>query len=147
MLVQNIYSSQHPHIKLGLLTQTEKLCTLQTLHSIQLGQKLVYHSVGNPGAVVAPPGGQRVKLVKEQDARAGSLSPKRDRKAGSLFKSKLQTSTTVNFGHSYYTGCKVKVNSDLWKTSRTACSLAPMYLLKSSGPYKDSKVPLTHLKK
>lgn len=25
----------------------------------------------------------------------------------------------------------------LWKTSRTPCSLAPMYLLRSSGPYRE----------
>lgn len=28
----------------------------------------------------------------------------------------------------------------LWKTSRTPCSLAPMYLLRSSGPWGEVKI-------
>lgn len=49
--------------------------TLQPLHSVQLGEELIDHPVRDPRAVVAPPGRQGVKLVKEQDARLGGLSP------------------------------------------------------------------------
>lgn len=54
--------------------------TLQSLHSIQLGEELVDHTVGYTCAVVAPPGGQSVKLVEEQDAGLGGLCPKRGRR-------------------------------------------------------------------
>ena len=47
--------------------------TLQSLHTIQLGEELIDHTVGHPRAVVAPPGGQRVKLIEEQDAWFSSL--------------------------------------------------------------------------
>lgn len=56
--------------------------TLQSLHAVQLGEKLVDDTVGDPRAVVAPPGGQRVELIEEQDARFGSLSPETNRKGG-----------------------------------------------------------------
>lgn len=49
--------------------------TLQPLHSVQLGEELIDHPVRDPRAVVAPPGRQGVKLVKEQDAGLGGLSP------------------------------------------------------------------------
>lgn len=51
------------------------LPTLQSLHPIQLGEKLVDYAISDPCAVVAPPGSQWVKLIKEQDARLGSLCP------------------------------------------------------------------------
>lgn len=53
--------------------------TLQSLHAVQLGEKLVDDAVGDPRAVVAPPGGQRVELIEEQDARLGGLSPEMNR--------------------------------------------------------------------
>lgn len=56
--------------------------TLQSLHAVQLGEKLVDDAVGDPRAVVAPPGGQRVELIEEQDARFGSLSPETNRQRG-----------------------------------------------------------------
>lgn len=49
--------------------------TLQSLHPIQLGEKLVDYTISDSCAVVAPPGGQRVELIKEQDARLCSLRP------------------------------------------------------------------------
>lgn len=54
---------------------SKKRPTLQSLHPVQLGEKLVDHTVGYACAVVAPPGGQRVKLIEEQDAWLGSLGP------------------------------------------------------------------------
>lgn len=56
--------------------------TLQPLHPVQLGEKLVDHTVSDTRAVVAPPGGQRVKLIKEQDARLGSVRPAANRGKG-----------------------------------------------------------------
>lgn len=54
--------------------------TLQSLHSIQLGEELVDHTVSDTCAVMASPGGQRVKLIKEEDAWFGSLGPVEDRR-------------------------------------------------------------------
>lgn len=49
--------------------------TLQPLHSIQLREKLIDHTIRDARAVVAPPDRQGVKLIEEQDARLGGLSP------------------------------------------------------------------------
>lgn len=48
--------------------------TLQSFHSVQLGEKLVDDAVGDPRAVVAPPGRQGLELVEEEDAGFGGLS-------------------------------------------------------------------------
>lgn len=53
--------------------------TLQSLHAVQLGEKLVDHAVGDPCAVVTPPGCQGLELIKEEDAGFGSLSPETHR--------------------------------------------------------------------
>ena len=49
--------------------------TLQALHPVQLGEELVDHAVCHPCVVVAPPGGQGVKLIEEEDAGRGGLGP------------------------------------------------------------------------
>lgn len=56
--------------------------TLQSLHPVQLGEQLVDHAVGDPGAVVAPPGRQRLELVEEEDAGLGGLGPEAQREVG-----------------------------------------------------------------
>lgn len=56
--------------------------TLQSLHPVQLGEELVDDAVGDPRAVVAPPGCQRLKLVEEEDAGFGRLSPETQSAAG-----------------------------------------------------------------
>lgn len=49
--------------------------TLQSLHSVQLGEELVDDAVSDPRAVVTPPGCQGLELIEEEDAGFGSLSP------------------------------------------------------------------------
>lgn len=71
--------------------------TLQSLHAVQLGEKLVDDAVGDPRAVVAPPGGQRVELIEEQDARLGSLSPETNRQRGEEFIPSLQIGCLTAF--------------------------------------------------
>lgn len=101
--------------------------TLQPLHPVQLREKLVDHAVCHARAVVAPPGRQGVKLIEEQDARLGGLSPGRDPRRADYSR---QAAASWSHGNG---------SADLWKTSRTACSLAPMYLLRSSGPWGDQE--------
>lgn len=48
--------------------------TLQSLHPVQLGEQLVDDAVGDPRAVVTPPGCQRLELIEEEDAGFGCLS-------------------------------------------------------------------------
>ena len=43
----------------------------QTLHAVQLGEKLVDDAIRHPRGVVSAPGRNRVKLVKEERARRG----------------------------------------------------------------------------
>lgn len=97
---------------------------MQPLHAVQLREKLVDHAIRDARAVVASPGRQGVKLVEEQDARLGGLSPAAIRGESALFSAAVAASWSR------------RCSPDLWKTSRTACSLAPMYLLRSSGPWR-----------
>lgn len=54
--------------------------TLQAFHPIQFGKQLVDHAVCYPRAVMASSWCQRVELIKEQDARFGTLCPETKRK-------------------------------------------------------------------
>lgn len=98
--------------------------TLQSLHSVQLGEQLVDHAVGDPRAVMTPPGRQRLELIEEEDAGFGSLSPETHGRESEM-QLKLGPQSLISSNETF---------ARLWKTSRTPCSLAPMYLLRSSGP-------------
>lgn len=71
--------------------------TLQSLHPIQLGEKLVDHTISDSCAVVAPPGGQWVKLIKEQDARLGSLRPGANREKEIIPSPQIVVSGAYNY--------------------------------------------------
>lgn len=124
--------------KMGQQQYMSVWLTMQSLHPIQLGEKLINYTVSDTCAVMASPGGQGIKLIEKQDARLGSLRPEMEQNYSvSIF---------------YVTHCNLQLQksqvwvirqwwsemfSNLLKTFRTPCSLAPMYLLRSSGPWRD----------
>lgn len=141
----------------GRMSSRNGKFTFQTLHAVQLSQQLVDNAIGDPSRVVASLRRNGVKLIKEQDARRRSTrSPAHASDFPKLFFQHCQrcnlclarplhacpqvvpmmhlmprrlSSIQQSICNRGCTSEQARLNR-----SRTAASLAPMYLLRTSGP-------------
>jgi hypothetical protein len=98
----------------------QNIDAVKALRAVHLSEKLIHNPVGNAGRVVASLWGDRVKLVKEKDARFGCLGP-------------FEQVPNLDIQKVSYTRRLFKESNNETKI-RTDFSLAPMYLFRSSGP-------------
>ena len=79
-LVQSSWSEKSRVYQIWTTRGSQYIDSIQSLNSIQLGQKLIDNSVCYPCAVMPTARCKRIKLIKEQNTRLGTL--------GSVFKLK-----------------------------------------------------------
>ena len=72
-LVQSSWSEKSRVYQIWTTRGSQYIDSIQSLNSIQLGQKLIDNSVCYPCAVMPTARCKRIKLIKEQNTRLGTL--------------------------------------------------------------------------